>query len=77
MSRKLLLEKMRVFYMNQLELVKPQEVWKVTFRSDVTGNILEYETDTLRQAELFREKFHLLSDPTIMPHRVIQTKVLN
>lgn len=77
MSNKLLLEKLKVFYMKQIDLQKPHVVWKVTFRSEVTGKILEYETDSLAQAELFRETFHLVGDLSTLPQCVPVSKILN
>lgn len=66
-----LLEKLQTFFFaSQSPQTGMKEVWRVRFRSDVTGSILEYLTDSYRQAETFREVFKLLHDPSTEPHKV-------
>ncbi len=69
MLSKLLLERLKVFFLRNQR--KPREMWRVRFRSDATGAILDHFTDTREQAQLFRSAFNLGRDPSTAPERVM------
>lgn len=69
MLDKLLLEKLKAFFLRNQR--PPREMWRVRFRSDVTGAVLDHFTDTREQAQLFRSAFNLGRDPSTAPERVM------
>lgn len=69
MLSKLLLERLKVFFLRNQR--KPREMWRVRFRSDATGKVLDHLTDTFEQAQLFRSAFNLARDPSTAPERVM------
>jgi hypothetical protein len=68
MLNKLILEKLKAYFIRNMG--KPRQLWRVRFKSDVTGNTLEHFAETYEQANRFRSAFGLGGDPSTAPQKV-------